>query len=103
MRQGRVLEIIEAIEAGIARALGFIGTDHAPAEELVALDRLRVARAADPVRDVILALAEVGRLQWCPAGFWREVRRAAHLAGIPLPGAEPAEPRAAADRGLDRE
>jgi hypothetical protein len=103
MRQGRVREVIEATEASIARALGFIGTDNAPAEELVALDRLRAARAAGPVRDVILALAEVGRLQRCPAGFWREVRRAAHLAGIPLPGAESAEPHATTDRGLDRE
>ena len=88
MRQGRVREIIEATDAYIARALEFVGTHNAPAEELAAITRLREAQLAGPVQGVILALAEVGRLQRCPSGVWREVRRAAHLAGVTLPDAE---------------
>jgi hypothetical protein len=85
MRQGRVLEIIATIEGCIARAMELVGTHNAPAEELAAIARLQEARAAGPVQGIILALAEVGRLQRCPAHFWREVRRAAHLAGVALP------------------
>jgi hypothetical protein len=99
MRQGRVREIIEATDVCIARALEFVGTLNAPAEELAAIARLRMAQSAGPVQGVILALAEVGQLQRCPAGFWREVRRAAHLAGVSLSDAERAEPGAAPDRG----
>jgi hypothetical protein len=122
MRQGRLREITAATDACVARALDFIGTHNAPAEELAAVDRLREAQAAGPLEGVIVALAEVGRLQRCPSGFWREVEQAATLV---LPqhsptigpverarrerfhtrlqhlrsGAE-AEPGAAADRGL---
>jgi hypothetical protein len=87
MRQGRVPEIAEATDNCIARAVEFVGTHNAAADELAALARLREAQTAGPVSGVILALAEVGRLQRCPEGFWREVRRAAHLAGVTLPDA----------------
>lgn len=85
MRPSRVREIAEATDAHIALALEFVGTHNAPAEELAAIARLREAQSAGPVSGVILALAEVGQLQRCPAGFWRALRRAAHLTGVILP------------------
>ena len=92
MHQGRVQEIIEATDACITRAIDFVGTHNAPAEELVAIARLYEARAAGPVSGVVLALAEVGRLQGCPAAFWQEVQRAAHMTGVALPASPDAEP-----------
>ena len=97
MTPGRVREIIEATDACIARALEFVGTHNAPSEELSAIARLSEARAAGPVGGVILALAEVGRLQRCPAAFWREIRRAAHMARVALPASPASEAGAVAD------
>jgi hypothetical protein len=97
MRQGRVQEVIKATDACIARAMEYVGTHNAPAEELAAIERLRAAQAAGPVAGVVLALAEVGRFQQCPAGFWREVRRAALMTSVTLPASPDAEPAAAPD------
>lgn len=83
MRQGRIHEIIEATGICIARALEFVGTHNATTEELAAITRVREAQATGLTEQVILALAEVGRLQKCPPGFWREVERAAALV-LPL-------------------
>ncbi|MBL8793350.1 MAG: hypothetical protein JNM56_05560 [Planctomycetia bacterium] len=91
MHSGRVREIIDATNACIAQALEFVGTHNAPPEELAAIERLRVAQANGPIHNVVLALAEVGRLQQCPARFWQEVRRAAHLTKVTLPISPDAE------------
>jgi hypothetical protein len=85
MRQGRVSEIIKETDECIARAESFIGTENAEPEELAAIARLREMQATGSAGDVVLALAVVGRLQRSPSGFWREVRRAAHLTGVTLP------------------
>lgn len=83
MRQGRIREIIDATDTCIARALEFVGTLNATPEELAALTRVREAQETGSTEQEIVALAEVGRLQRCPPGFWREVERAAALV-LPL-------------------
>ena len=91
MSPSRMREIIAATDAYITRAIDFVGTDNAPAEELAAIARLHEAQATGPVSGVVLALAEVGRLQGCPPAFWRDVRRAAHLTGVALPASPDAD------------